>query len=159
MATNQKDPLQDLREFLEVLNRREVLYLVIGAHAMSHWGYTRATGDLDILVQPSTENSLRVAEALREYGAPMKGIAPKDFTKPHQVLQLGVAPLRIDILTSIDGVDEARVFRTSKKGELLGVPVRFINLPDLIKNKAASGRPKDILDVKELRKVKKQAKQ
>lgn len=149
-----KDPLQDLKDFLELMNKNHVRFTIVGAHAMTHWGYTRATGDLDLLVVPDKSNSQRVIRTLQEFGAPMNNLNPSDFDRPGQVLQIGVPPLRIDVLTSLTGVSSTAVFRSSKKGTLLGIPVRFMELKTLIRNKKALGRPKDLLDVLELEALK-----
>lgn len=147
-------PLTDLQDLLKALNRNRVKYVVIGAHAMSHWGYVRATGDLDVFVVPEEKNALRVWRALSEFGAPMKGTTPDDFKNPGQVVQIGVSPLRVDIINEITGVAAAEVLRKCGRGKLIGVTVRFASLGTLIKNKKALGRPKDLHDVVELAKIK-----
>lgn len=125
-----------------------------GAHAMSHLGYTRATGDLDILIQTDFDNVQAVINSLSDFGAPVSKVKISDLQIPGRVFQIGVPPLRVDILTSLDGVKEEDVFKKRKKGRLLGVSVHFLDFDSLIKNKLKTGRPKDKLDVLELKKLK-----
>ncbi len=150
-----KDVFKDFKDLLELLNKHEVNYLIVGAHAMSFWGYSRATGDLDVLVGTDPENAEQLIQSLKEFGAPMKNIDSADFSKPEQVIQLGLPPLRIDLLTSISGVTNSAAFSSAIKGKLLGIPVQFLELKLLIKNKKSLNRPKDQLDVLELKQIKK----
>lgn len=143
----------DFRDMLSAFNAERVEYLVVGAYAMANYGVPRATGDLDFWIRRSPENAERVMRALVAFGAPMDRVTRDDLSQPDVVLQFGVEPNRIDILTSIDGVefDEASASRTVTRLEDTDVP--FIGLADLIRNKRAAARPRDIADVVHLEAV------
>lgn len=112
----------DFRDLLSTFNAHRVDYLVVGAHALAAHGHVRATGDLDVWVRPEAANAKRVLEALQAFGAPLQDLDDADLTRPGTVFQIGVAPLRIDVLTSIDGVD----FDDAWAGRLTA---RFLDLP------------------------------
>ena len=135
---------------IEVLDAHGVEYLIVGAYAMGVFGYTRATGDIDILVRASHENAGKVMRALESFGAPLNKVSKEDFKKEGMVFQIGVAPLRIDILTSIDGVafDDIKIERR----EIGGIEAPVIDLDSLLKNKRATGRLRDLADCEELEK-------
>ena len=137
----------DFREMLSTLNDAAVEFLIVGAYAMAAHGLPRATGDIDIWVRPSEENTRRVWQALDSFGAPKRGVEPRDFTTPDIVFQIGVAPRRIDLLTSITGIlfDDAWSERHSVVVD--GLAVNVLSRRHLIINKKAAGRPKDIADV------------
>lgn len=137
----------DFRDMLSALSEHEVEYMVVRAYALAIHGLPRATGDIDIWVRCSPENALRVREALKSFGAPLAGITLEDFEKPGNIVQIGVAPRRIDILTSIDGVafDHAADHRDTASIE--GILVPIIGRQQLIDNKRAAGRPQDIADL------------
>lgn len=143
----------DLSAFVGLLNSRKVEYLVVGGHAVAFHGHPRFTGDIDFFINASAENAQRVLEVLAGFGFGDLDITVDDLTAPDRVIQLGRPPNRIDILTTISGVsfDEAWVSRAP--GELGGHSVNFLGWDDLIKNKTASGRDKDQLDVKTLLKI------
>ncbi len=124
-----------------------VEFLLVGAYAVAVHGYPRATGDIDLYVRPTPDNASKVVEALRAFGAPLSGISEKDFVELNVVYQVGRAPGRVDILTSIDGVtwEEAWEDRISQKVSGLDVPV--IGVEALCRNKKATGRPKDMADL------------
>ncbi len=122
-------------------------YLVVGAHALTAHGYMRATYDLDVWVRPSPENARRVWSALVKFGAPLKDVAEQDFQREDLIYQMGVQPVRIDILTSISGVDFETAWGKKQAVKLGDQVVYVISREDLIENKKASGRPKDLLDV------------
>jgi Nucleotidyl transferase of unknown function (DUF2204) len=143
---------QDLKELLSALNAQNVKYLVVGGYAVGVHAEPRATKDLDIFIKADQENGEAVFRALAAYGAPLAGYSVADFSDGGSWFQMGQPPLRIDILQQIDGVDfdeawERRV-ETKIDGEL---PVHVISMDDLIRNKLACGRPRDLLDVEELR--------
>jgi len=121
-------------------------YLVVGAHALAVHGYPRATGDLNIWVRPTKDNSARVWQAIERYGAPKRNVTAEDFHAPDTVFQIGVAPYRIDILTAISGVEfeEAWQHRVSTAVDQHSFFV--IGREQLLKNKRATGRPKDLAD-------------
>lgn len=137
----------DFRDMLSALSEHEVDYMVVGAYALAFHGLPRATGDIDIWVRCSPENASRVRAALEAFGAPLAGIAAEDFEEPGNIVQVGVAPRRIDILTSIDGVafDDAAGSRNT--ASIDGILVPIIGRQQLIANKRAAGRPQDIADL------------
>ena len=143
----------DYKEMLQLLKNNEVRFLVVGAYAMGAYGYPRATGDMDIWITASGENSQRVFRALKEFGAPLTQIDETTFVARDIIFQIGVAPRRIDIITSIDGVDFEQAWQRRVDVEIDGLSVPFISKPDLIKNKESTGRDKDLLDVKYLKSV------
>jgi len=142
----------DFRELLTALRTTEVRFLIVGAHALAAHGVPRFTGDLDIWVEPTLENAARAWRALLNFGAPLPslGIAESDFTVRDQVIQLGIPPFRIDILTTISGVEFDSAWQDSIEGTLFDVPVRFIGRESFVRNKRASGRPKDLEDIRSL---------
>lgn len=143
---------KDLREFVELLNSNEVDYLVVGAFAVAHHGYPRYTGDLDLLVRPSAENAERVLRALAQFGFGKLEVVANDLRYEGKVVQLGVPPNRIDLITSISGVSFDEAWESREDGELGGLPARFIGRAALLKNKESTGRAKDLGDAEELRK-------
>ena len=142
----------DFRDLLSVFNAHRVDYLVVGAHALAAHGHVRATGDLDVWVRPRAANAARVLQALKEFGAPLLDLSEADLARDGTVFQIGVAPLRIDVLTSIDGVefDEAWADRLVAKFAGLDVPV--LSARHLVKNKRAVARTQDLADVEWLEK-------
>lgn len=141
----------DYKEMLQLLKSNEVRFLVVGAYAMGAYGYPRATGDMDIWILASGENSQKVFKALKEFGAPLSQINEAAFTSCDVIFQIGVAPRRIDIITSIDGVEFDQAWKHRVEIDIDGLNVPFISKPDLIKNKESTGREKDVLDAKILR--------
>jgi len=136
---------QDYNDLLRLLSARNVNYVIVGAYAMAAHGFVRATGDIDIFVQPTPENSEAVFASLVDFGAPLSAVTAEDFRTPGTVYQIGVPPNRIDILTDIDGLtfEEAGSFDV----EIDGLAVPFLDLESLKRNKAATGRTKDKLDL------------
>ena len=137
----------DLREFIELLNSRGVEYVIVGAHSLAFHGRPRYTGDLDILVRPSPENAEKLATVLTEFGFAESDFKPSDFTEPDQVIQLGRAPNRIDLLTGISGVATSEALEKKVSTELAGLPVFVLSKDLLIQNKRAVGRPQDLADL------------
>jgi hypothetical protein len=137
----------DLREFLELLNSRGVDYVIVGAHSLAFHGRPRYTGDLGILVRAAPDNAAKIVDLLNQFGFAHSGFRESDFTEPNQVIQLGRAPNRIDLLTSINGVNSDDVFGTRIAAELDGVPVFIISKDALIRNKRAVGRKQDLADL------------
>lgn len=140
----------DFLDMLSALHAAGSEYLIVGAHALAAHGRPRATGDLDIWVRASPENARTVYQALRAFGAPLHDLTLDDLATPGVVFQIGLPPARIDILTSISGVafEEAWGNRVTIPLGALAVPV--LGRRDLIQNKRASGRPRDLADVAEL---------
>lgn len=137
----------NFRELLACLAAHEVRFLVVGGYAVAAHGHPRYTGDLDLWVRTSEEDAERLLTALGDFGFGSVGLVTNDFTHPGRVVQLGTPPVRIDLLTSIDGVDFDDCFERRVAIVLEGLPVPFIALEDLRRNKAASGRPQDIADL------------
>lgn len=143
---------KDLREFVELLNANKVDYLVVGAFAVAFYGVPRYTADLDLLVRPTVENGGRVLRALSEFGFGNLGLGISDFSSTDQIIQLGVNPNRIDLLTSISGLTFDEAWSSREEGALDGVAVVFIGKSALIRNKEKTGRARDIGDAEELKK-------
>ena len=143
---------KDLREFVGLLNANEVEYLVVGAFAVAYHGVPRYTADLDLLLRPSSQNAGRVLAALSQFGFGSLGIAIQHLQESEKVIQLGVSPNRIDLLTSISGVTFDEAWTTREPGDLDGVAVHFIGRAALIRNKERTGRARDLPDAEELRK-------
>jgi hypothetical protein len=144
---------KDLREFIELLNSRSVDYVVVGGHAVAFHGYVRYTGDIDFLVRPTAENAALLVSVLKTFGFTDAEKLEAALGEPHKIVQLGRPPNRIDLLTSVSGVDFDRFWKRAVAGDLDGIPVRFPDLQCLLDNKRASGRMKDLADVAELEKV------
>lgn len=141
---------QDYKEMLSLLLENDVDFLLVGAYALAVHGFPRATGDIDIFIKPDKKNAAELLNTLSDFGAPLSDVTNSDFEKPGTILQIGVAPRRIDIITEIDGLtfDEAAIDKQIIEIDNLKIPV--ISKPNLIKNKKASGREKDLLDAKNL---------
>lgn len=139
------------RELLQLLNEFEVEYLIVGGYAVMKYGEPRYTKDLDVWVHNSPQNSARVVRALTEFGAPLEpdGITAETFAEKQVVYQIGVAPVRIDILTEITGVHFADAWNKKVPSTFFGVPVHFISFDDLKVNKQALGRSSDLKDLKQ----------
>ena len=146
MATIQLPP--DFKEFLRLLNSNDVQYLVIGGYAVNFHGFARATADLDIWVAMSPLNAANLAGVLHEFG--FKQATAADFLEERRVIRMGVPPVRLEVLTSISGVDFETCYSRRLVAELDGVKVNLIQLEDLKRNKLASGRLKDRVDLENL---------
>ena len=138
---------QDFRDMLVALNDAEVDYLVVGAYAVAAHGFPRATGDLDIWVRANPESAEGLLKALTVFGAPMHKVSADDFSSPSIVFQIGVPPGRIDILTDVSGINFDAAWANRMTVEIDGVKLSIIGRSDLIANKRATGRPKDIADL------------
>ena len=140
----------DFKELLALLNSHNVDYLIVGAYALALHGSPRFTGDLDIYVKPDPENAHRILATLNDFGFGCLQLEEKDLTELNQVIQLGVPPVRNDLLTSLTGLDWAEAAAGRLKGELGGVPVLFLGKREYIRNKKALGRQKDLADAEVL---------
>ena len=140
------------KELLQILNELKVRYLIVGGYAVMKYGEARFRKDLDIWIEPSAENSSRVFEALRRFGAPLESdrISAETFTGREVTYQIGVAPVRIDILTQITGVQFSVAWNARVEGSVFGTSVHFISLEHLIANKRAVGRDEDINQLKQI---------
>lgn len=142
--------MQDFRDMLGLLKKHGVEFLIVGAHAMAAHEVARATHDLDIWVRASPRNAPRVHRALADFGAPLSNVSADEFSKPGIGLHIGVPPLRIDVLTAISGLRFDDAWPRRMTGTMLGHRVAYLSLADLIQNKKAAGRDKDLVDVKRL---------
>ena len=147
------EALQDFVDVVASLNAARARFLVVGAYAMAAHGVPRATGDLDVWVEPTEENGPRVFEALARFGAPLQalGITLRDLLAPGVVCQIGLPPRRIDITTVIDGVEFTEAWEERLEGSLGPVRLSYIGREALIRNKEAAGRAKDLADLELLR--------
>jgi len=141
---------QDFKEFIELLIKNRAEYLIVGGYAVGIHGHPRYTGDLDIWLNPTSRNADLILKSVNEFGFSSYGLTQSDFTKEGNVIQLGYPPLRIDLLTEIDGVKFDDCFINRKEVAIEGLLVNFIGYQDLLKNKKESGRPRDIDDIDNL---------
>ena len=145
----------DFKEFLKLLKEHNVRYLLIGAYAVNYHGYVRATGDMDIWVAIHPYNAKKIVAVLGEFGFENDPeIKPELFLQEKKIIRMGVPPVRLEITTSMSGVEFDECYRTRIVDEFDGVEVNLIDFENLMKNKKASGRPKDILDYEKLQQKK-----
>lgn len=137
----------DFRDLLSAFNAHSVEYLVVGAYALAAHGRVRATGDLDIWVRAAPDNAARVMDALTKFGAPLHDLTLTDLSHPGVVFQIGVAPLRVNILTGIDGVTFDDAWPARVQSKVFGQSVAVISIEHLIRNKRAVGRAQDLADL------------
>ncbi len=140
----------DFRELLELFNKHKVEYLIVGGYALAFHGVPRVTGDIDLFVRPTSENAERVLAALDEFGFGSVNLSKEDFTTPGMVVQLGVPPIRIDIITRVSGVTWEKADAGKVSGHYGETPVHFISREDFIANKRATGRARDVADIEAL---------
>lgn len=145
---------KDYKDILQIFIDNKIQFLVVGAYALGAYGYPRATGDIDLWVMASPENSAKVYKALVQFGAPMSQINEKTFSEQGIIFQIGIAPRRIDVITKINGVDFQQAWTARQEIIIDSLKVPFISKQDLIKNKESTGREKDRLDAQQLRKNK-----
>lgn len=138
---------KDYRDMLSALSGENADFMLVGAYAMAAYGLPRATGDMDIWIRRSPENAQRVWRALVVFGCPLHDLTADDLQTPEIVFQIGVAPRRIDIVTSIDGVEFEDAWPDRYEAELQGARIPVISRSHLVQNKRAAGRPKDVADV------------
>lgn len=140
-------------DFLKLLVKHNVTYVLVGGWAVIFEGYGRTTGDMDILIEPTDENAIKILSVLKDFFGSTIGFSKDDFSKIDNVIIMGREPHRIDILTSISGVSFQEVFTNSKIYNDEGLEIRCIHINELIRNKEASGRLKDLADVNYLKKI------
>jgi hypothetical protein len=140
----------DFSEFLKLLNSRSVRYLLVGGYAVSYYGTPRATGDIDVWIDRTPENADKLVRVLMDFGFDVPGLCPELFMKEHNVVRLGTPPLRIELLTSISGVEFDACHQARSVVNLGDVEVSFIGIEQLKINKKASGRLKDLADLESL---------
>jgi len=144
----------DYKEMLQCLADERVEFLLVGAYALAGHGYPRATMDIDIWVMPSPDNAQAVLRAIEKFGAPLHGLTSADLQKDDTIFQIGVAPRRIDIITGASGLRFEDARSKSTEIEIENLTVRIPSIDDLITNKRASGRTKDLADVEALETLK-----
>ena len=140
----------DFKDLLALFNKHRVEYLIAGAYALAFHGAPRFTGDIDLFVRANADNAARILQALEEFGFGSVGISAEDLTTPEIVIQLGVAPARVDLLTSLTGVSEQEAFGGKAPGTYGELPVHFLGREQFITNKRALGRRKDLADLEAL---------
>ena len=140
----------DFKEFLRLLNFHQVEYLLIGGYAVGYYGFVRATGDMDIWININPMNANKVVIALQEFGFVVPELSPEIFLQKERIVRMGIPPMRLEILTTISGVEFAECFENREVAQIEDLEVNLINLQDLKVNKRASGRLKDLLDLENL---------
>lgn len=143
----------EYQDMIEIFNEKEVKYLVVGAYAMATCGYSRSTYDIDLWIDKDEKNVEKVLLAFDEFGIPFE-ITKDDLTKDNAIIQIGVVPIRIDILTDIDGVDFYEAYEKRIEHDFGGLMATVLHIDDILKNKIASNRAKDKIDVIELKRLK-----
>jgi hypothetical protein len=144
---------QDWLDFIDAFLAREVEFVIVGAFALAYHQLPRATGDIDFFVSHTLENAQRIIEALNDFGFGSLGVKAEDFSRPDHFMMLGRPPVRIDVLTSIDGITFEEAYRDRVYGDLDGREVPFRSFEHLVKNKESTGRLKDKADVEKLRRL------
>jgi hypothetical protein len=140
----------DFKEFLRLLNTHNVEYLLIGGYAVGYHGYPRATNDMDIWIAIHPDNAERMVTVLRVFGFETPDLSSELFLQDHSIVRMGLPPMRIEVLTTISGVEFAACYAARVTTMIDGVEVNLISLPDLKVNKQASGRYKDLDDLEHL---------
>ena len=141
----------DFRDFLKLLNLRKIKYLLIGGYAVGYYGYPRATADMDIWTAISEENAKKMIMAIKDFGMNTPDLTESIFLKPGKIIRMGYPPIRIEVLTEISGVNFEQCYTRCKETKIDGIKVKIISFKDLLKNKKASGRHKDLNDLENLR--------
>jgi hypothetical protein len=144
------EPQRDFEELLKLFNEHKIEYIIVGAYALAFHGVPRFTGDIDLLVNPSPVNAHKILSALADFGFSSLGLTVEELKTPNYVVQLGVPPVRIDIITSITGVSWEEADRGKIRGCYGRVPVHFLGKDQYIANKRAIGRKKDLADIEAL---------
>lgn len=141
---------QDFREFIQLLNKNKVRYLVIGGYAVAFHGHPRYTKDIDFWIGPYEANTKKLIKALKEFGFGSLDLRAEDFQEPNTIVQLGYPPNRIDLITSPKDIDFKICWKNRIKIEVKGTTINFIDLENLKKNKRATGRFQDLADLENL---------
>lgn len=141
---------KDFKEFLQLLNENDVPYLLVGGYAVGIYGYPRATGDMDIWIAIDPESSEKIVTVLQSFGFDTPEIEPELFQQPDKIIRMGHPPMRIEVHTSITGVNFERAYSNREIQEIDGIPIKVIGLEDLKNNKKATGRFKDLDDLENL---------
>ncbi len=138
---------KDFEELLKLFNKNKVKYCIVGAYAVAFYAEPRYTKDMDILVEPEKDNAHRIVKSLAEFGFKSLGLEEKDFIQKGKIIQLGYEPVRVDLITSIEGCDFQEAWKNRAVGTYGKQKVIFIGLKELIKNKKKSGRKQDSVDI------------
>jgi hypothetical protein len=146
---------EDYKDMLHALSEEKVRFLLVGAYALAAHGYPRATMDIDIWVMPSSQNADAVLRALHRFGTPLHNLSKEDLQKDGTIFQIGVAPRRIDIITTASGLQFDDAYEKSLSLNIEGIELHIPSIDDLIRNKRAVGRTKDMADVEALESLKK----
>jgi hypothetical protein len=141
------DLAPDFSEFIGSLNAQGVEFLIVGAHALAFHGAPRFTGDLDLLVRPTIDNAAKVLAAVRAFGFPVEDLQPGDLTDPRRILEMGIEPVQIHVMSAISGVSWEEAWQTRIDGDCGGHPVSFLGREAFLQNKRAAARPKDLADI------------
>mgnify|MGYP003976323977 CR=1 FL=1 len=141
---------EDFKEFLKLLNSVEVTYLLVGGFAVTMHGHPRTTGDIDLWVPTNKETASKILNVLNQFGFGGSGATEALLLTPGKVIRMGIAPLRIELLTGISGVVFEECWERRDSVEIDGIPIQMISKPDLLTNKKAAGRPQDLADVDKL---------
>jgi len=141
---------KDFKEFIELLNKNKVKYLVVGGYALAFHGYPRYTKDIDFWVWINKENAKNIIKTLRDFGFSSLDLSEEDFLTPGYVVQLGRPPARIDILTSVTGLEFEECYKSKVRIEITGSEIDFLDLESFKKNKKAVGRYQDLADLENL---------
>ena len=141
---------QDFVDLLRAFIAHDVRFLIVGAYALAVHGRPRATGDLDVWVEPTPDNAARVISALSDFGAPLVEVGSDDFSRPGIVFQIGLPPRRIDILTTLSGLTFAEAWPSRVRAPFGSVEVDYLGRDDFIRNKRHIGRAKDLADIEGL---------
>ncbi len=141
---------EDFKEFLKLLNDADVQYLLIGGYAVGYHGYPRATADMDIWVAISPDNAAKLVDVFHRFGMQDDQLKPALFQERGKIIRMGLPPMRIEVLTEIDGVDFAECYAARVTADIDGLPVQLISREHLLRNKRASGRHKDLDDLENL---------
>ncbi len=147
---------RDFKEFLELLNVHKVKYLIVGGYAVAFHSRPRYTDDIDLWIEADRNNAEKVLNVLQDFGFPVESLTTEELSQNNKIIQLGLPPHRIDIITSIDGVSFNHAFENRVNGKFADVPVWFISLEDILVNKRSSGREKDRADVQWIEKYRRE---
>ncbi len=148
----------DYEDLFKTLNAHRIRYLVVGGYAAMYYTQPRFTKDIDVWIIPELNDVESVYKALKDYGAPLKGMSPKDFTDKKMIFQIGVAPIRVDIMIDVPGVDFERAWKNRKRIRFGKTPINIMGLDELIRVKKRAGRDTDMIDVERLSRKRKRRK-
>jgi hypothetical protein len=141
------DLAPDFNEFIASLNAHSVEFLIVGAYALAFHGAPRFTGDLDVFIRPTSGNASKVLDAVRAFGFPVETLQPADLTDPRRILEMGIEPVQIHVMSAISGVSWDEAWRTRAAGLCGEQTVSFLGREAFLQNKRAAARPKDLADI------------